>query len=204
MKNQSGFIVTDFIFSIILASAIGVLLFSVSYSLVVVEITQYVSFSAARAHLAGNKDPDQQKDKARRKYDALVTGKGPVASVYSNGWFEVAKSAAIDIRGGPTADNRTFQTDLAGEERPTRNWFMGVSVPLTIKLMEFRMPLLGSTTSENEGGFKTRLNSMLIRDPSSKECRDFMDSRRAALQALPSAQTYFDQGSYVPMEDNGC
>lgn len=204
MKNQRGFIVTDFIFAIILASGIGVLLFSVSYSLVVVEITQYVSFATARAHLAGATDPNQQKEKARKKYDSLVTGKGPIASLYNNGWFEIAKSSAVDIRGGPSADGKTFNTDLGGEARADRNWFLGVSVPLTIKLMEFRFPLLGSTTSENEGGFKTRLNTMLIREPSSKECRDFFESRKQALGSLPSAQPYYDQGAYIGMEDNGC
>lgn len=205
IRSQRGFILPDFIFAIILTSAMSVLLFSISYSLVVVEVTQYVSFATSRAHMAGNKDPEQQKEKARRKYESLVTGRGEIASLYSNGWFEVAKRDGIDIRGGATADGRTFSDDLAGgSDLPTRNWFIGVSVPLTIRLMNFRFPLLGRTAEENEDGFKTRLNTMLIRDPSEKECRDFMDARGEFLRQLPSAQVFYDPGAYVPLEDNGC
>lgn len=205
LHSQSGFIITDFIFAIILASGLGVLLFSISYSLAVVEVTQYVSFSTARSHLASNKNPTEQAGKARKKYDSLISSKNAVGSLYQNGWFEAGKSDAVDIRGGQTADGRKFSDDLGGgADSPDRNWFMGVSVPLTIALMKFNFPFLGSTAPDQDDGFPTKLNTMLIRESSEKECKDFMESRRQALGSLPSATTYYDPAAYVPMEDNGC
>lgn len=205
LHSQAGFIITDFIFAIILASGLGVLLFSISYSLAVVEVTQYVSFSTARSHLASNKNPTEQAGKARKKYDSLVSSKNAVGSLYQNGWFEVGKSDAVDIRGGQTADGRKFSDDLGGgADSPDRNWFMGVSVPLTIALMKFNFPFLGSTAPDQDDGFPTKLNTMLIRESSEKECKDFMESRRQALGSLPSATTYYDPAAYFPMEDNGC
>ncbi len=205
VNNQSGLIMMDFMFAIILASGLGVLLFSISYSLVVVEVTQYLSYSTARAHLASNKDPQAQAAKARAKYGALTGSKNAVGTLYQNGWFEAAKGDAVDIRGGITGDGKSFSDDLAGgSDSPERNWFLGVSVPLTIKLMKFNFPFLGNTAPDEEDGFKTRLNTMLIRESSEKECKDFIENRRTALGSLPSATTYYDPAAYVPMEDNGC
>lgn len=205
INNQSGLIVVDFIFAIILAAGIGILLFSISYSLTVVEVTQYVSYSTARAHLGSNKDPAAQAAKARAKYGSLIGSKNAVGTLYQNGWFTASGGDAIDIRGGQTADGRKFSDDLGGGADSTeRNWFLGVSVPLTINLMKFRMPLLGDTAPDQDDGFVTKLNTMLIRESSEKECKDFMENRRSALGSLPSATTYYDPAAYVPMEDNGC
>lgn len=205
VQNQSGLIIFDFLFALILAAGLGVLLFSISYSMVAVEVTQYVSYSTARAHLASNKDPAEQASKARKKYESLVGSKNAVGTLYQNGWFETAKSSEVDIRQGITGDGKSFSDDLAGgSDSPERNWFLGVSVPFTIKLMKFKFPFLGDTAPDHDDGFKTRLNTMLIRESSIKECKDFIENRRSALGALPSATTYYDPAAYVPMEDNGC
>ena len=173
--------------------------------MVVVEVTQYLSYSTARAHLASNKDPAAQAAKARAKYEALVGSKNAIGTLYQNGWFEAAKPAELDIRQGITGDGKSFSDDLAGgSDSPERNWFLGVSVPFTIKLMKFSFPFLGSTAPDHEDGFQTRLNTMLIRESSEKECKDFMENRRSALGTLPAATTYYDPAAYVPMEDNGC
>lgn len=205
VNNQSGLIMVDFIFAIILTAGMGVLLFSISYSMVAVEVTQYLSYSTARAHLGSNKDPEAQEAKARAKYSALIGSKNAVGTLYQNGWFEAGKGDTVDIRSGITGNGKSFSDDLAGgSDSPERNWFLGVSVPLTIKLMKFKFPFLGDTAPDYDDGFKTRLNTMLIRESSTKECRDFMENRRSALGALPSATTYYDPAAYVPMEDNGC
>lgn len=201
IRNQRGFVVTDFIFSIIIAVGLGVVVFSISYSLVVVEVTQYVSFATSRAHAAANKDPDEQKAKARRKFDHLINNNKAIGSIFKNGWFEIGTSAKVDIRSGKTGDGRTFE---GLGDSPNRNWFIGVSVPLNIKVLALNLPLLGETAPDHPDGFPTKLNSFLIREPSSKECKDFMEQRRNAIKNLPSAQTYFDQNAYVAMEDNGC
>lgn len=206
MRRQAGFIVADFIFAIVVASFMGVLLFGISYSLTVVEITQYVSFATSRAHMAGNKDPEGQRQKALRKFSSLTTGRTALGRVYNNGWFKIDRP---DIRSGPsggaTGNSPTFRADLAGgSDMPDRNWFIGVSIPLTLKLLSFNIPFLGNTTPDSPEGLKTHVSAMLIRDPSQSECQEFMAERQQALGNLPSGQRFYDQGAYVPIEDNGC
>lgn len=203
VRNQSGLIIADFVFSISLASALGVLLFSISYALAVVEVTQYVSFSVARAHMAGHKNYTEQERKARAKYAQLTTGQGAIGSLYGNSWFTAGAADKLDVRGGPTGNDRMFSEDLAGGA-DRRNWFIGVSVPLTIGILKLNLPLFGDTAPDNDDGMQTSLNAMLIRDPSEKECKDFMEQRRAALKVLPSGVTYYEPASYIPIEDNGC
>ncbi len=200
-NNQRGFIVTDFIFAIILAMTLGVLVFSISYSLVVVEVTQYISFATSRAHMASNRDPEEQKAKAGRKYDSLVNNNKAIGSLYKNGWFELGNSGKLDIRQGKSGDGKQFE---GLGDSPIRNWFIGVSVPLNIKILSKNLPLIGDTAPDHPNGFPTRLNSFLIRESSAKECQQFMEDRKNAIQALPSAQTYFDPQAYIPFEDNGC
>lgn len=206
IRNQRGLVVTEFIFSLVIAAGLSALLFSVTYTLAVVEVTQYVVFASARAQLGANKDPQAQRQAAIDKFKQLTTGKSAIASLYSGNWYEIVKPDDLDVRGGPSGDGKLFNEDLAGgSDRSDRNWFQGVSAPLTAKIMNMKIPLLGSTDPENEDNtFKTRVNAMLIREPSQKECKDFYEQRRSALGQLPSAQTYYRQNDYIPLEDNGC
>lgn len=206
MMNQAGVVTMEFIFSLVIAAGLSALLFAVSYTLAIVEVTQYVVYSSARAQLAGNKDPQAQRTAAIDKYKQLTTGKGAIATVYGTKWFEIGKPDALDVRGGPSADGKTFGGDLAGgSDLPNRNWFLGVSTPLTAKIMNFKIPFLGSTNPESEdNSFKTRLNAMLIREPSQKECFDFFERRRSAFSSLPSGQSFYRAADYIPQEDNGC
>ena len=189
-----------------MVAGLSVLLFSLTYTLAVFEVTQYVVYSAARAHAGSNKDPDAQKAAAIAKFKQLTSGKSAIASLYAGTWYELVKPDALDIRGGVTADGKNFGTDLAGgSDMPNRNWFLGVSAQITAKILSVKLPLLGATSDDENGGtFKTRLNVMMIREPSQKECKDFLEKRRTALSSLPSAQVYYQPSGYTPLEDNGC
>lgn len=203
LRDQHGVIVADFVFSIILAAGLGTILFAMSYTLAVVEVTQYISFSVARAGMAGHKNPIEQESKARAKYTQLATGKGAIGTLYSTSWFTLGGADKVDIRQGPTGNGAMFDGDLAaGTDK--RNWFIGVSIPLTVGLLKMNLPLIGDTAPDDDDGPRTSLNSMLIRDPSEKECKDFFEQRRSALKNLPSGRQFFQTGSYIPLEDNGC
>lgn len=203
LRNQQGLIIADFVFSISLASGLGILLFSISYALAVVEVTQYISFSVARAHLAGNKSPEEQQAKAEAKYRQLGSGNRAIGALYKNAWFTLGSADKLDIRSGETGNGKTFSEDL-GAGQDLRKWFIGVSFPLTLGILKLRLPLIGDTAPDADQGLQTRLNTMLIRDPSEKECKDFMEERRQALRNLPSGQQFYDPAAYIPMEDNGC
>ncbi|MFN7727831.1 MAG: TadE/TadG family type IV pilus assembly protein [Bdellovibrio sp.] len=206
MQNQRGLVTMEFIFALTVSAGLAILLFSVSYTLAVVEVTQYVVYSAARAHLGSNKDPAAQKKAAIDKFKQLTTGRSAISSLYANKWFVLVKPDELDVRGGVSADSKTFGADLGGgSDMPNRNWFLGVSAPLQAKILTMNLPLLGKTDPEEDGNaFKTRLNAMMIREPSQKECKDFFEKRRTALGQLPSGQGFYQQTAYVAMEDNGC
>lgn len=203
LRDQRGVIVADFVFSIILAAGLGTILFAMSYTLAVVEVTQYISYSVARAAMAGNKNPIEQERKARAKYTQMTTDKGAVGTLYSTSWFTLGAADKVDVRQGPTGNGSMFDQDLAGGT-DKRNWFIGVSIPLTVGLLKMNLPLIGDTAPDDDEGPETSLNSMLIRDPTEKECKDFFEQRRSALKNLPSGKQYFQSGSYIPLEDNGC
>lgn len=207
IRNERGVVTIEFIFALTMAAGLSVVLFSVTYALSVFEITQYVVYSAARAQLGGNIDSDRQREAAVNKFKQLTTGKSAIATLYNGTWFEIAKPGDLDVRGGPSSTNsKTFGADLAGGSDPSnRNWFIGVSAKLNAKILNLNMPILGKTNPDDgEGAFQTRLNAMLIREPSQKECKDFMEARRNALKDLPSADTYYKANAYIPLEDNGC
>lgn len=207
IRNQRGVVTMEFIFALVISAGLAVLLFSVSYTLAVVEVTQYVAYSAARAHLGSNKDPAAQKKAAIDKFKHLVAGKSAISSIYAGNWFEIVKPDELAVRGGASADGKTFGEDLAGgSDLPNRNWFQGVSVTLKAKILTMNLPLLGKTDPEGQDGnaFSTRLNAILIREPSQKECKDFFEKRRTAIGNLPSSAGFYQQNAYVPVEDNGC
>lgn len=205
LRDQSGVVTVDFMFAIIVAGAFTVLLFSMSYALCVVEVTQYVAFSSARAFSVSNKDAEAQKEAGRRKFAQLTTGNSPIASLYATSWFTIGKPDELDIRAGFGADGRQFSEDLAGGSDPSiRNWFHGVSTELTLGILAFNIPGLGSTYENDETDFKTRLNGILLRESSQQECQQFMEERKNALSSLPSGNRFYRPDAYVPMEDNGC
>lgn len=196
-------IIADFIFAITLTAGMSILLFSLAYSLAIVEVTQYVSFSVARAYMAGNKDPNEQESKAQAKFRALSTSKGAIGSLYRTSWFKIGNVEKLDLRGGPTGNGKTFSDDLAGGT-DARGLFLGASIPLTFGILKIKIPLIGETMPDEDEGPKTSISTMLIRESTQKECDDFMEQRRSALRNLPSGKKYYENTAYVRMEDNGC
>lgn len=89
-KNESGQITIDFLFALILTLGFFVLLFTMTFTLTVVEIAQYITFSAARAMSASNKDPTVQVEVARRKYGSLLAEGSPARSLFQGGWYSLS------------------------------------------------------------------------------------------------------------------
>ncbi len=201
IKNSRGQITIDFLFAFIIALGIFVVLFSMTFTLSVVEMVQYITFSSARAHLAGNLTMNDQVQAARSKYKQLTSGNNsPLSSLVNGGWFSVSNPQSLDIRSGP----QDFSNDLAGGD-DKRRVFMGVSTIFQAKLLNNNVAFLGATDPEGEDGFKTRINAILIREPSQKECLDWYEKRREQMAQLPAAKApYYVPEKYIAIEDNGC
>lgn len=202
MNNQSGFITTEFIFALSIAFGMSIIVFAMTYSLAVIEVSQYVVFSAARAHTAAQGTVEEQKLAARSKYSQLTNSSG-LASVYRNGWFTISPPQQLEIRSG---FDTTFDQDYQPSAGSNREVFTGVRATLRVELLELNLPLLGRIVPEDDG-FKTRVAGILIREPSAEECRDFFEKKKDEVWNINGGRfaNFRGPGSLPDLwEDNGC
>lgn len=204
LSNSKGFLSADFLFSIVIASCLCAVFFSLSFTLSMVEIGQYIAYSVSRAHAAGHKTQEDQETAAKDKFASLQKNK-VLAPLFSNGWFEIGN---LDIRGGGAAgkefgDRYPKPSDGARGVPQT-----GIRLNFEAKLLDLKIPLLGPTDPDGNG-FKAFLTGLMIREPTTKECRDQIKDQR--YKAILQLDKRFDaiagpgsQKDYTPMEDNGC
>lgn len=207
-----GAVTTEFIFSFIIASGLSIVLFALSYTLLVVETLQYVSFAVARSHLAGNLTPQKQIEAGQKKYQALTQSDGAIATIFKSSWFEIGTQDEIQFRQGVSAEGtggaRDFSADLGGGGINPHMRFQGVSLRFLPKILNFRIMGLGSTNPEEDPStFETRINTMLIREVSQSECREFFKQRSAADVWRPiveNSNLTIVPSDFSLVEDNGC
>lgn len=203
MKSEAGIITADFLFAIAIAMGMFTLLFAMSFSLTVVEITQYVAFATARSASLANLDADDQRAAAITKFKNMVEDKkSPLFPLYHNGWFTLSKPEELDVRQGTgVPGGKNFSQELAGGS-DSKHLFMGVSIKFVAHLLHLKLPLIGQIGDEN--GFSTFVNAILIREPTMRECLKFYEDRRSELKNLASGSAFYNPVNYMRMEDNGC
>lgn len=196
-SNQSGFVVVDFLFAMFVSFGLIVILMSMMFTLSIVEVGQYIAFSASRAQSAGHVSMNEQKLMAYNKYKELTSNKN-LKTFFSNGWFEISKPEQIEIKSG---NGDSFDREFGDEAEFAP--FIGVRFDLKAHVLNIKFPMLGSQDDDN---FSLKLSSFLIREPSSEECQKFMEDRYQGIMDLDSRfNTVKDSSNkYVPMEDNGC
>lgn len=208
LNNQSGFIFADFIFSLVIAASCCIVLFALTFTFTMVEISQYVVFSASRAHSAAHLDVDQQQKMGNDKFNELI--KKPALNTLLNSkdgpWFVLGP---IEIRSGGT-NGSTFNDDYAGYEN--RIPFVGARANFTAKLLTLKLPLIGQTNTSGDP-LSAKLTAFLIREPTQKECFDDQVKKRYAqimeleggrLKGSGTTDAGGKVDSYIPAEDNGC
>ena len=110
IANNRGLVSADFIFSLVIAMGLSMVLFVVTFTFSVSEVAQYILFSASRAHAAGHLDQPNQEKMGKDKFDELLADKVFVPLFKESGWFVLNN---LDIRGGgPNAKN--FNEEYAG------------------------------------------------------------------------------------------
>ncbi len=205
MNGQRGFITTEFLFAIVIAFGMSMLTFAMTFTLSTVEVAQYIVYSAARAQAAGNLDKNSQIEEARLKYASLAADK-KLSSLFTNGWFSISKKSELDVRPGSGSSTDNFGGDY---QKGGYDTFQGVRTTFIAKILELNVPFLGKVTPE-DGGFKTRILALMIREPSHQECVKFQNDRVVQFGNNPSFDGRF--GSFlskskdlpIPWEDNGC
>lgn len=205
-SNNSGFVTADFIFSFLLASMLTTLLFAMCFTFTVVEIAQYISFSATRAAIPSHKSYDNQRERAQAKLDRLMSDP-EIIPLITNGWYELSLK---DMRLGQ--DPSDFYSEeyqmlpIAGEFYVPA---AGVRLNLKAKIMELNLGPLGKLESESGNGFNLTIGSLLFREPTQAECQKNIAERyEKILQLDPGysnlAKTNGADADYMPSEDNGC
>ena len=203
MKNQRGMITVDFLFAFVLVMGFGAILFALSMTLTVAEVTQYITFAAARNYMAANITPVLQEQKALLKYRELL-GNPNLVQLYTNGWFEVDANPAVG----------DISQYISGYQQPgtTPNKFWGVGTTFIARMLEFQIPFYGSTNVNGDGrgsSFSTFLGSYLGREITTVECLNFTSQRWNALRNIPVAggmapYSLAKDGGYKVYDDNGC
>ncbi len=208
--NQSGQASAEFLFSLIIAFGLFILFFSISFTLTVVEVGQYIAFSTSRAQVGGNKNQAAQREAATNKYQSF-SSLPAFGLLFKSGWFVFAKNP--DIRQGGSNSQDNFRDKLgdggSGATPPFEQVYTGVSIPFQSKILGMQVPFLNPASTE-DAGFSTNINAILIREPTQEECYRYWGAARAqALKNLPSGAALpagggYDPSAYVMMEDAGC
>lgn len=212
IENSRGMISADFIFSLTLCIGVSIVLFSLCFTFSMAEVGQYITFSTARAQAAAHIDPGQQTIMGTNKFKELLAN--PVLKgLFAKGdgsWFLLGTSKpgvapTADIRGG--FDGADFSADY-NSDHPDEFPMTGVRVDFVPRLLNLKIPFLGSTSSDPQTGFSAKLTTLMIREPSSQECMDQVRQRNDAILNISGATYKLMQPAsgvtYIPMEDNGC
>lgn len=207
--GQRGTLSVDFIFGMVITFVIMLTLFRVSYSLVIVEIAQYIAYATSRAHLASDIDVEAQREAGLEKFKSLRNN--PLWAHLFNSDFEMNKDTDDSIMKSGEAQGGDFGEYLYNKSADGSSLsgipFIGTVINLKIGWLNMKLPFLGRT-SDGDQEFSTKLTAFLIREPTAKECQQFVEKRyeqilqlNSKFQSSPAAGAKQD---YIPLEDNGC
>lgn len=197
-KNQGGFIATEFIFALIISAGVSIVFFAMNFTMSMVEISQYIAFSTARAFAAGDLSISDQESNGRTKFNSLINNPAlkPLLNKPDGGWFKLTD---LELRGG-------IDTNFDGEYGDNSIPQTGVRFNFTPKLLNLRIALLGRTSLDGED-YGAKITGLLMREPTWNECfNGYVTTRYEHILNLD--QRFKELGNkpneYVPLEDNGC
>lgn len=192
LKNQSGIITLDFIFAIAIAFGFSLIFFAMSFTLSMVEVAQYITFSAARAYNSANVSKAAQEELGKQKY-AELKNTGIFKQILKSGWITLG-----DI------ELKDFSSEYDDREAGPDAIFVGARVPFRSNVLNLRLPFLGNTAADSSTGSAT-LNAYLLREVSTEECRVNFTAQR--LQMLKQVDQHYNALPQIPealITDNGC
>ncbi len=199
LKSQKGNLTIDFIFAVVLIFSVTILLFVMSFTLSIVEVAQYISFSGARTYMAANISPERQEELARNKIEALLSNPVYRQIFRRSDWFRINPDtiAVGDFTDEYVDDeNNEFGSDT----------FWGARFEFQSSILELNIPFYGSISPEGDG-FKANVQSFLGRESTFSECRENFELQRwERIKALNGKYNTANspQESYKVMIDNGC
>lgn len=200
MGNNKGSITINFLFAFVLVMGFSALLFALSLTLMMAEVTQYVTFASARNFFAGHINEPAQRVLASAKYNQLI-GHPVLRPLYTNGWFEIQAIPTI-------GDITQLKSDIAPARSPYM--YFGTGTDFIARMLDFEIPFFGSTAPDGDGqgsGFKAFIASYLGREVTVNECLNYTAQRWEAIKGLDESYAngnYVTVNPYVTLDDNGC
>lgn len=193
LKNNKGILTLDFIFAMLIMFAFSAILFAFSITFSAVEVAQYATFAASRAYFSANKNSDDQEAAGRNKFNELIVAeRAPLGNFFKNGWFTLSP-----------IEFKNYNEDYNAETDSDQDTFVGARTTIVAKLLQLRVPLLGSTTEED---LSAVIGSYLMREPTEEECSDFVRDRFSNILNLDSrfSSGPIQQSAYAIIMDDGC
>jgi hypothetical protein len=192
LANERGIITFDFIFAFAVAMGMMVLFFRIAMTFASVEVVQYIAFSVSRVYLAAHNTPEQQEAQARKKF-AELAALPTVRKFTSGSWFSLGEVAIGN-----------FNSEYPIEADKDAAVFVGARIPFQAKMLNVNIPFIGASQDDDKVGRAT-LNSYLMREPTTTECRAFNQQRFEQIQSalgysIPGASA----SAYTLVQDNGC
>lgn len=220
IKNDGGMLTVDFLFGIIITFVVMLFLLRVSFSLMIAEVAQYVAFSTARAHSVADVDLETQRNSAKQKFAELVQNKtwnhffknafefGVKGTSLDDNFLKSGDSSVGGTSGGGSFNDQYLNNPSLDGSGPSGSPFVGVVIPLKLEWLKVNLLIFGDSVS-GDTTLKTNVTGFLNREPSQKECLDFMEQRYDHILQIGSPRfsnpgIQRGKNSYVPMEDNGC
>jgi hypothetical protein len=203
IRNERGILTVDFMFSIVLILGLASLMFVLTFTLTMAEVTQYITFASARNYVVAHLTKEAQEQRAVAKYKELT--ENPVFKpLYKNGWFKVDEE--------PTIGDHTKFIEGYATAAADANDFWGVGTNFSAPVLAFKIPFFGTTVPDGDddgNAFKTYMGSYLGREPTTEECLSFTAARWTAIRNLQvnggaSYSTGTSTNGYFPQTDDGC
>jgi hypothetical protein len=194
LKNEQGSITLDFIFALTVTISVAMVLFAVTLTFALVEVAQYVTYTTSRAYAGAHETPGMQSDLANSRYTEVM-GLSAFKTFLGSSWVVLGKPQLGDF------------TSQYPETVSTNSVFVGAQISFNAILLHLNVPFLGST-AEDSGVGKATLNSYLMREVSTQECREgFNQQRYQNLKNVSTSGATYQSApatSEVLITDNGC
>ena len=210
-NNNSGFILADFLFSIVLVLSSCIILFTLCFSLASVELAQYITWSSARSYSSANLTEVASVQSGKMKFARLsamfplLTGQGAA----DTSWFEL-NLKDVGNNTALIADLQQININNALASGEPRQPWTGAATELDVSLFRrLRLPFIGALSTDDEA-FKYRLRAFILRNPSQEECLGFFQKKYnegiSKIEGSWNSKTFMTtkDTDFFPQEDNGC
>ena len=212
-KNNSGFIIADFLFAFVMVIGIGIFMFALTFSLATVEVAQYIVWSTARNYSSGQLSALVANKRAKDKFNKLIDLFPLLTnSDGSSGWFELSKDDLIV--GELDTEDPSFNISSDDKRNMDRQPWTGASTTINLKLFAgLQLPFLGKV-AKNPDTFKFPVRAFIIRNVSVQECQNFFYVQRFSDGFKKLEDSKLAPAAWGPIfngcngsgcgEDNGC